>query len=151
MPLPPSWRWIAYNRDTGVSLDFSSNSANETLTVTYKRHYIDGSTAGSIKANHEGSEQSDALTGSDVANGGTATFGGNNSEDRLGMIGRFEVKTDNASASGNVDLLIEWSTDGGTTWPSDAADWDPDEDARKVATVSLGGAQTVATNFRVGD
>ena len=143
--LAATHRFIVHNNETSVTLDFSTNAANESATVTYK-----GKKPTSSAGISYGSEQSQSAS-TDIINGGTEalTTIDNTTDNWFGIDGVFEVVTDNASADGDVVLLHEISTDGGTTWPSAAADWDPDTDADVVAVLTLGGAETVSTSFEI--
>lgn len=145
MALAQAYRFIIYNRDTGVQLDFSGNSANESATVKFQGYSVNTSNG---QLSYSSTVTQSAST--DLANGSTETLSNNTGNTDIGLSGTFFVETDNASASGNVDLLYEESPDNGTTWPSDASNFDPDTDAQLVATVSLSGAQTVRTNFQIG-
>lgn len=119
----------------GVDMDLSSNSANEKIEVNFKKWKF---TSGALVYNTE-----DALTfsASDVADGVSAEFTAddNSSDLHLGLHGEMNVLTDDASASGTVDLYVEFSTDGGTTYPSDAADFVPEEDLIPVVSLNIVG------------
>ena len=142
MALGNAWRLLVYNRDTGITLDFST--AGDDATVTYQTYSVDTSN-GTLSW----SAESTASLSTDTANGSYNTITSSTGSTAFGMVGSFEVTTD-GSPSGNVDLLIEYSTDGGTTYPSDAGGFDPDKDAQLIATVNLDAAETVRTNFQVG-
>lgn len=145
MALAQAFRFIVFNRDTGVSLDFNGNSANESADVKFQGYNVNTSNG---TLSYSSTVPQSAST--DISNGGTETLANNTGNTDIGMSGTFFVETDNASADGNVDLLYEESPDNGTTWPSDASNFDPDTDATLIATVSLSGAQAVRTNFKIG-
>lgn len=132
--------------NSGVQLDFNGNSANEKIDLDLLAWKLD-----SNGAKVDGSEVNLAYSAADIADGGSAEFTGqdNSTNLQLGLHGRFTVQTDNASAAGPVDLYLEYTTDGGTTFPSDAANFDPEQDLILVASVTLGGAQTRAVNFEL--
>ncbi len=131
--LPQDWQFLLYN-DTGVSLDFSANSANESATVKYRRHHLD-TNIGDLE--HEDSVQTDSA-GADVADGAVVTFGGATGDTEIGLTGTLQVETDNTSAAGRVYLWIEASLDGGTTYPSDDTDFSPDTDLNAGGAIFLG-------------
>lgn len=133
--LPETWRFLVYNKDTGVTLDFSSNSANESATVAFRQ------TDGTGTANHDGSQTTHSAS-TDLASGSYEALTTVTGEDDIELQGYFEVITDNASASGDVILCVESSPDGGTTWPSDAANFDPEQDADIVKIFNFSGAET---------
>lgn len=131
----------------GQTLDFSTNGANESCTAKVRRWKYD--TDGSLI--YEASEGAVLTAASDLADGSSeeGSDQDNTTNLYLGLEGVFTVKTDNASAAGDVTLAYEESTDGGTTYPSDAADFDPTVHLRPLAIVTLGGAETQAVNFWV--
>lgn len=142
--LPKAWRFVIYN-DTGVSLDFSSNSANESASAQFVQANLDTSNGVS---SYDGSSTTHSAS-TDIGNGSTETLTNVTGEDDLNMHGIFSVTTDNTSASGDVILGIESSPDGGTTWPSDSTNWDPSTDLDVIAVVNLSGAEAVDKNFYV--
>ena len=141
MALPKTWRFLVHNK-SGQTLDFAANSANEAATATVQPWHVK-----SGKAEH-GAEVSLAAA-TDLVNGGVEALTAQSDQEALGLHGVFLVKTDNAEAAGTVVLCIEWSTDGGTTWPSAAANFAPDADALPVCVLALAGAQTRSKPFRV--
>ncbi len=141
--LPRAWRFIVYNT-SGVQLDFSGNSANEKASAQFKRKYL---SSGQSAADAGDPTTHSAAT--DLADGGTEALTSVTGETNLELDGIFHVETDNASADGDVVLGIESSPDGGTTWPSAATDWDPDTDMAPVAVITLSGAESHSTSFRV--
>lgn len=143
--LAAAWRFIVYNK-CGEQLDFSGNSANESAEVIFKRKHFDSSNGVSEDKSGDPTTHS---ADTDLADGATEALTSVTGETELQMDGVFTVETDNASADGDVILGIERSPDGGTTWPSAATDWDPDTDMAPVAVITLGGAETVSTDFKV--
>ena len=132
MALPKTWRICVYN-DSGVTLDFSTNEANEACKVTLEKWY-----AKSGKIEHIAEVELDAAT--DLADGAVEALTTQSVETNVGFKGVIYAKTDNADATGDIVLFLEWSTDGGTTWPSAASGFDPDEDTLPVCILALGGA-----------
>lgn len=141
--LPADYRFIVYN-DCTQQLDFSGNSANEKASVTIHPYYLNPSD-GKID---RGSEATHSAA-TDLANGITEVMGTESGEELVGMHGVFHVETDNGNADGNVILGIEYSTDGGSTWPSAATNWDPDSDMQLVSIITLSGAESHSTNFEL--
>lgn len=132
--LPQDYKFHIVNK-TGVQLDFSSNSANEKADLDFTKWKRD--------ANNDityDSETNLALS-SDVANDGSDEFTAqDNSTDKYeGLFGRLTIETDNASADGYVQLYAEWTGDGGTTFPSDAADFDPEKDLVLLGSLEIVG------------
>lgn len=142
--LPANFRFIIYN-SCGQTLDFDGNSANETATVdflAYQRHptrlhILPGGSKTTLTAS------------ADIADGGTEALTAQEIDGIESVYGRFAVTTDNASADGDVILGIEFSVDGGTTWPSASTNWDAGEDMHEVCRLTLGGAHADAVDFLV--
>ena len=140
---------LHFVNNLGFDMDLSSNSANEKIEVNYKKWLI--TTSGALEYD---SETALTYTAADVADGGSAelTADDNSTDLDWGAHGEINVLTDDASADGTVDLYVEWSTDGGTTYPSDAADFDPVADLLLVATLNIAGDGACykrSTNFEV--
>lgn len=131
--------------NSGQTLDFSTNSANEKAKATIRRWKFDSTGA----ITWEGSEGTLVTAATDLADGASEEGSNidNSSDKYLGGEGYFRVETDNASAAGDVSLMLEASTDGGTTFPSDEADYDPDVHLVHVATITLGGAEAKGVSF----
>jgi hypothetical protein len=120
----------------GVDMDLSSNSANEKIDLDLQTYELGAD--GALSYN---SEVNLAYSAADVSYNGSAECTGQDNSATLayGLHGRLTVETDDPSADGTVDLYIEFTTDGGTTFPSDAADWDAEEDGIFVCSVKLVG------------
>lgn len=120
----------------GSDMDLSSNSSNEIIQLNFTPWKFDSS--GALVY---GSEIAKTFSASDVADGVSFEFSetDNGTDLNLGLVGEFNYLTDDASADGTVDLYIEDSTDGGTTYPSDAADFDPEQDLQPVASLEMTG------------
>lgn len=135
--------------NTGVQLDFQNNSVNEKIDLDYKKWKFDSNGALSFDV-----VTNLAYTATDVANGNSAEFAAddNSTDKNLGLHGVLTVQTDNPSADGTVDLYLDWSYDGGTTYASDAADFNPEEDLIWVASARIvgdGAGYVRAVNFEV--
>lgn len=140
--LPENYRFILYN-DCGQQLDFSGNSANEKASVTIDKRYIDPSDG---LINSESADTTGSAS-TDLADGGTEVLLTKTGEERTYLEGYFHVETDNTSADGNVILGIEFQKPGTSTWPSDATNWDPDEDLIPIAVITLGGSESHSQSF----
>ena len=132
--------------NSGVQLDFSTNSAAEKSRISLRRWKF----ASDSSLSYESAEVTQDAS-ADVANGASFEFAAlDNSTDKyLGLHGRFRVETDNVSASGTVDLYVELTTDGGTDYPSDEGGFDPEVDLIQVASVTISGAQAREVNFEL--
>lgn len=135
MALPQFFK-LHFENNLGLDMDLSSNSANEIFQVNYKKHKF--AATGALV--YDG-ETVLTFTASDVADGVSAelTADDNSADLHLGLHGEMNFETDDAAAAGTVDLYIEWSTDGGTTYPSDAADFIVSEDALHLAALTIVG------------
>ncbi|QNN23511.1 hypothetical protein HED60_14920 [Planctomycetales bacterium ZRK34] len=129
--LPRNYRLVVLN-ETGQTLDLSSNSANEKITVTLRPWKI---ASGVL---YYGDEISSAGS-TNLVDGGHEVLGAidNSVNLYMGASGVLKVETDNASAAGVVSLYIEHSTDGGNTWPSGLTDFNPELHADFVAQVQI--------------
>lgn len=127
------WRFRIVN-NTGATIQFSADDANNTFTIDGRSYLIDPSTG---KISWESSEQTVfADPTSDLSDG--ASLAGatqdNSSDGYTGFKGIATLLTD-AAVDGQIDIYLEESTDGGSTWPSDAADFQADEDLIHVAAL----------------
>ena len=133
--LPEHFRFRVLNK-TGQAIQNTTDGSNNDVEVTYRRWKFASGALSWVDA----SEQSQNAT-SDIADDGTEELAeiDNSSDLALGMVGNFRVKTDGAGSAvdGNVLLLLDVSVDGGTTYASDAADFDPDNDLPVVASVYI--------------
>ena len=146
MALPRNYKFHFVN-NLGVDMDLSSNSANETITLTLRHLKYDSSGA----LEYAGSETSLTYSAADVADGGSAEFTAqaNNTDLFVAADCEVQVVTDDATAAGYVDIYWEWATDGGTTFPSDAAQFDPEQDLQPLASVRIDGADARTVPFRI--
>lgn len=123
----------------GVDMDLDTNSPNEIIQLNLRPWKITSSGA-VVYA----SEITQTFTANDVADGAFLSLAEiNNSVDlNIGLHGELNLLTDDASADGSIDLFYEISTDGGTTFPSSAADFIPEQDLIPVASLRLNGDGT---------
>lgn len=140
--LPQTWSWILWNQ-CGVSIDYDNG---DTATVFYQPWKRDRDT-NLITFGSEVSQSINSLWG----HTGTKILGDIDNSTNLwaGLHGTFEVVTDDAAADGPLMLLMQMSTDGGTTFPTDAANWDKERDVILVAALEIVGAQTRRVNFEI--
>ncbi len=107
--IPQTWR-IQVQNATGVAL-----AATDTITGTGQGKYISSAGALTYGANTAflPSTSGNSLANGAVANGATQTntlfFG-------LDMIGEAAIST--ATPAGNLNFFLQYSPDGGTTWPA---------------------------------
>lgn len=108
MALPADYRFVAVN-STGVQIDASL------ITVDIKPFSGDGSGGVSHGSEQTGSNSSSISAGSSqvllTVNGST----------EIGLNGNVNanLSTNGSTPSGNVEVFIERSTDGGTSWERD--------------------------------
>ncbi|TDI82537.1 MAG: hypothetical protein E2O80_02015 [Betaproteobacteria bacterium] len=117
-------------------MDLSSNSANEIINLSWTPWKI--KTFGAIVY---GTEITKAYTAADIADDASFEFSqtDNSTDLNIGALGMLTYETDDASALGNIALYYEISTDGGTTYPSDAADFIASEDLLLVIRLQIAG------------
>lgn len=129
---------IVNNLHASNDLDASSN-ANEALVVTLAPWKFDSNGALSY-----GSEITRTLA-ADVAGGASSVVGAeidNGTNKYLGYHGRITLDSDDTTHDGAIDLYVEFSTDGGTSYPSDESEWDVTQDGIHLASLQFthGGA-----------
>ncbi|NQT38196.1 MAG: hypothetical protein HQ581_11940 [Planctomycetes bacterium] len=130
--LPDYFRFLCVN-ETGQLQTYNSGAR---LDVGWKGWKLDGDGALVYQA-----QQTDDFgfgTGDSISNGSdlSGTAVNNGSDKYMGLAGIFHAKTNHASTAGEFHLFVEISDDGGTTWPSDKADFDPMlDDAILLATI----------------
>lgn len=152
MPLPQYLKFHCVNKlHASNDLDASSN-ANESfeLNILFWKYDSNGAIEWS-------SEVTRTLT-ADVAGGASNVIGAeyNNSTNKyLGAQITAELRSDDTSHDGSIDVYVEGSTDAGTTYPSDKADFVCAEDADFVGSVLLthsgSGTDEKAKNMWAGD
>ncbi len=133
----------------GLDMDLNGNSSAEILQVNYKKWKL--TTSGALEFD---SETALTYTAADISDGGSAelTQDDNSTDLDWALHGEMNYLTDDSSASGTVDLYVEYSTDAGTSYPSDAADFVPTEDLLFVATLPIvgdGAGYKRSTNFEI--
>ena len=135
--LPKFYKFHAVN-NAGATIECSTDHPNNVIEVFVEEWKIDGD--GAV----EYAGETTALDcGTDLADG--SAFEGaaqdNSAELDVGLHGRLHVKTDATVADAKrVDLYVEWSTDGGTTYPSDSGDFVPEEDLVRVTGLTVDGS-----------
>ena len=89
-------------------------------------------------------------SGADVTNGSDALLGevDNSSTLYLGAHGEFQCISP-ASADGTIDLYMEWATDGGTDYPSEATSAGIEEDLTYVTSCVMGASETKVKTFEL--
>ncbi len=151
--LPKYWRLVAKNK-TGQDLNYDSGARLAIRYAPWKRDpsgaLVEGAEASDDFGFGAGDTIVDASWKSMDASG--AGYIDNSSNKYEGIYGQLDVTADNASASGTVELFVEFSTNA-SNWPSDdAADPDTSGDVDQhligpIASVSLNGADTASTVF----
>ena len=134
--LPQFYEIWAVN-NLGFDIDASSNSASEHLKV-YLQPWKFG-TSGALEYLASGSEVSLSVA-SDVADGGAVIVGAaqdNSTNLYLGFNGRVEISSDDTGHVGTVDLYMVGSSDGGTTYPSDHANFNVEEDGIPIGSLTF--------------
>lgn len=118
----------------GADMDLSSNTSGEIFELTFRQWKF---SSGELAYN--ASEVSQTYTAADVANGASFELAevDNSTDLYLGLHGMIKFETDDNTHSGTVDLYYEVSTDGGTTYPSDAPDFDPEQDLQPVTSLQI--------------
>lgn len=140
--LPETFKFRARNA-LGTLLDIAGST--DVCMIEYQLWKRDAYGALSFST-----EQSASLS-ADLADTADAAFAEYDNSSNLyeGLHGMFTVTTDDAAAAGVVELYLEWSTDGGTTYPSGAGGFDVEKDALLIAVLDLSGSQTRRINFAV--
>lgn len=144
--LPLDYKFHVVN-NLGVDMDLSTNSANEIFELTLRKWKITSSGVLDYQT-----ETVLTYSAADVATGTSFELTGqdNSTDLRFGVHGVIKFQTDDATADGTVDLYVEHSTDGGTEFPSDAADFDPEVDLDHVCSLRIvgdGAGYVRARNF----
>lgn len=134
--LPRDYRFHIVN-NSGVTIEFATDAANNTFAITGRGwKFTSGALAyhGSeltLMPTQSASDVADTISlvsDSDISNA-TNLF--------IGMHCTAALVTD-AATDGTLDIYYEYSTDGASTWPSDAVDFDAEADLIHVASISLG-------------
>lgn len=142
MSLARNWRLYAVN-NTGRTLAVTGADA---LTITYRGVKADGS--------HQTAQQTLSYTTPDLTNGSPAYFSAvdNSTDQFVGLDGTLTVAATDVAANGTIDIRMETSTDGGTTWPSSSPDFVPSQGGMWVTSlriVSDGAGYETATNIKI--
>ena len=134
--LPEDFKFHIYN-DTGVTIEFSTDGPNNTFTIKSRgwKYGTDGAVTYDTSENTWFADPTADLA---TATGLEAASAVDNGTDLwVGAHCIASLVTD-AATDGNLEIYMEASTDGGTTYPSDAADFDTQEDLQLVAVIALG-------------
>ena len=129
---------------------YGVNEIGQTLVVTgtdaFDVYYEGIKRAADGSISYQGSEQALSYTTPDLADGDRAVFGTvNNSVDLFEEIyGRIVVTAGNVAANGTIEVYVEYSTDGGSTFPSDAANFNAREDGEWLNSLRINNASAGA-------
>ena len=142
MTLARNWRFCAIN-NTGQTLAVTGSDA---LAITYRGVKRDGT--------FQASQQTVSHTAPDLTEGSAAEFSAvdNSTDQFVGLHATVTVTATNASADGTIDIYVETSTDGGTTFPSDALDFVASEDLTWIGSLRInsdGAGYQRATNIEI--
>jgi hypothetical protein len=107
--LPQAWRIQAQN-STGVAF-----GASDTLEVTGQAWYINSSGALTYEAN---TVFLPATSGNSLASGGFANGTTQTGNTYFGLAALGEASISTATPAGNINFFLQYSPDGGTTWPA---------------------------------
>jgi hypothetical protein len=133
--------------NTGVTIEFSTDGVNNTFTIDGLGWKI---VNGALVYDTE--QEVFADPSSDLADGSSleASAAVNNSSDLFFGMDCLATLVTDAVCAGTFEIYYEHSTDGGTTYPSDATDFDPEQDLTLVATMDMNnGAETRSVNFSI--
>ena len=135
--LPNYYKFHIIN-DTGATIEFSTDGANNSFVITAVPWKFD--TDGALEYGSEITLFADPTSDlTDTSSLEAAAEVNNTVNKYLGLLCHAILTTDAATA-GTLNIYWEWSTDGATgTYPSDATDYQADEDLifiRPVITAS---------------
>ena len=117
--LPQDWRFAIFNQ-TGITV---SNAPNSGPTVVGRRVRFDSTGTLSYEAAHVSFFSISSLSGgANIGNNSYVTGSNFSNTVSTWLGGEFVFSAGTVSnASGNITLYLEFSTDGGVTWPSPAS------------------------------
>ena len=143
--LPRDFRIIIIN-ETGVTLEFTTDSVNNTLLITGVPWKLDADGAISFRA-----EQNIFTDGADLTDTSSQEGSAYDNATNLDMgMHCTAILTTDAVTAGPVEVYIEYSTDDATTFPSDSPDFQADEDLIHVASLPTASAnEDRAINFEL--
>ena len=130
----------------GATIDFNADSANNVLLIELLPWKI--TTGGALSFGTK--LDRDLGSSNDLADGASlpiSTAIDNSSNLDFGFDCWVSLESDCASA-GQIEIYMEKSVDGGTTYPSDSADWDAEEDGILVAVLLHAGGSAGSPDFR---
>ncbi len=149
--LPKFYRFRIVN-EMGAQIDFSGDDANNTFVINAEGWKFDSSGA----LVYSSSELNVFLDPTANLPDGLAAGGASqdNSSDLFMGLNCYAKFTTDCASSGRLDIYYEYSTDGGTTYPSDAADLVESEDLIFRRSIihpggSAGSPQVKAVNFSI--
>ena len=148
MPLPNFYKFHIVN-NTGVTIEFSTDGANNTFVITAVPWKFNSS--GALEYGSELTLFADPTA--DLTDGSSLEAAAeldNTSNLFLGLYCRASLLTD-AVTVGVLDIFWEWSTDGSAgTYPSDEADFLAEEDLEWLANIiSASTAEDRGANFTI--
>lgn len=133
---------------SGATIEFSTDGANNTFTIKAILWKFDSD--GAVVHSSEVTLFADPTA--DLADGNSleaASAYDNSTNHYIGAECIAALLTD-APTSGSLDIYYEHSTDGGTVYPSDANDFNPEQDLIFVGSIQLGSTTEDRTiNFSI--
>lgn len=130
----------------GATVQFSTDGANNSFTIDAILWKFDSN--GEVV--HSTETELFADPSADLSDGSSAEGSSvdNSSNHYIGAecIAIFES---DATLDGTIDIYYEQSTDGGTTFPSDAADFQIEEDLQLVASIRVDTNEDRSINFSI--
>jgi len=148
--LPKFYRFRIENQ-MGAQIDFSSDGANNSFIINAEGWKFDsnGALVYSSELNVFLDPTADLADAAAVE--GTSQDNGTNLF--LGL-NCYAIFTTDCASAGRIDIYYEYSTDGGTTYPSDAADLVESEDLKFIRSIvhpggGAGAPDVKAVNFAI--
>lgn len=132
--------------EMGAQIDFNSDAANNVLLVELEPYKIN--TSGALVYGTK--LDRDLGSAANLADGGSlviSTAVDNSSNLDFGFHGWVSLESDCASA-GTISIYMEKSVDGGTTYPSDSADFVVEEDADLLCVLEHPGGSAGTPDFK---
>ena len=150
--MAPEYFKLHIVNNMGAQIDFNGDSANNVLNVELIPWKI--TTGGALSFGTK--LDRDLGSAADLADGSSAVIStaiDNSSNLDFGFHGWVRLESDCANA-GAISIYMEQSVDGGTTYPSGAADWDAEQDGELLCVLehpggSAGTPDFKATNFYI--
>ena len=132
--LPQHYKFHIQNR-TGATIEFSTDGANNSFTILGRGwKWASGAVSYGTEFTAFADPTADLAAGTSLE---AASAVDNSTDLFVGAHFIATITTDAAAAAtGMIDIYVEYSTDGGTTYPSDAADFIATEDLIHVASIN---------------